>query len=49
MREHIENAAADIDQKEERKLRLIKKSPDKKIDLAVCASMASYQCLKLLI
>lgn len=49
LREHIANAAAKIDLKEERKLRIIKKSPEKKVDLAVCVSMASYQCLKLLI
>lgn len=41
MREHIGNA----DRKElgDRKLRIVKRQPEKKIDLAVCLSMAAYK------
>lgn len=43
---HMLNANREID-RTEKKLRLVKRSSDKKIDLAVCASMASARCLEL--
>lgn len=39
--EHVNNAAAEIDKKES-KLRIVKRSNDKKIDAAVALSMAAY-------
>lgn len=47
VREHIKNAAAKIDPADESKLRLIKKTEDKKIDAAVALSMAVEECLRL--
>lgn len=41
LREHILNANAEID-KQEHKLRLVKRTETAKIDLAVCLSMAAY-------
>lgn len=47
LREHVENAAAVLDTKEDRKIRIVKKAPHRKVDLAVALSMASYRCLRL--
>ena len=44
--EHIQNANAEID-KGDRKIRLVKRVENLKIDAAVCASMGSYQLLRL--
>lgn len=44
LREHISNADKKPD---ENKLRIVKREPTKKIDLAVCGSMASYRCLRI--
>ena len=44
--EHIQNSNAMID-KEDRKIRLVKRVENLKIDLAVCASMGSFQLLRL--
>lgn len=49
MEEHIVNARAKLQANEDSKLRIVKKAPDKKIDLVVAAAMASYECLRLLI
>ena len=49
MREHIANSAAHQSKDEDTKLRIIKKAPDRKIDLAVAASMAVRRSLYLLI
>lgn len=49
LREHVLNCAAKISKDEDSKLRLIKKGPLSKIDLAVAASMACRRCLYLLI
>lgn len=46
LRTHIDNANRKPDP-ETRKLRLVKREPGLKIDLAVCASMASFVCLAL--
>lgn len=47
LREHILNANAKVNEEDDTKLRLVKKSDDQKIDLAVCASMGSYELLRL--
>jgi len=44
--DHLNNAAASMD-KNSKKLRMVKKAADKKIDAAVALSMASYECLRL--
>lgn len=49
LREHIQNAAADVSPKEDTRLRIRKKHPDKKVDLTVALSMATYECLRLLL
>ena len=45
--EHIGNAAAKLDPKEDRRIRIIKKAPHRKVDLAVACSMAVYRCMRL--
>ena len=47
LREHIHNAAAKLDTREDTKLRIVKKSAEKKVDLAVAASMGVSRCLYL--
>lgn len=47
MREHIQNANAKQAAHEDTKLRLVKKSVGRKIDLAVCLSMGNHECLRL--
>lgn len=47
LREHIQNCNAKLSKDEDSKLRIVKKSENRKIDLAVCLSMASYECLRL--
>lgn len=49
LREHLDNAAAKLESKEESKLRIVKKSPEKKVDLAVATSMGAHKCLYLLL
>lgn len=49
LREHLTNANAKVGKSEDTKMRIVKKSESRKIDLAVCLSMASYECLRLLI
>jgi len=49
VREHLLNARAKLQKGEDSKLRIVKKSPSKKIDLAVAASMGTYECLQLLL
>ena len=49
LREHIKNAKAKLQPGEDSKLRMEKKAPHRKIDLAVCASMGAYECLRLLL
>ena len=46
LRTHIDNADKKVDA-ETRKIRLIKRENQMKIDLAVALSMASYRCFKL--
>lgn len=46
LREHIQNANAEIDG-EERKIRIVKRSEMLKIDLAVALSMANAECMRL--
>jgi len=46
LREHIGNAAAEID-REERKIRIKKKAPHRKVDLAVALSMSARRSLVL--
>lgn len=47
LRSHIQNCNAKIPKDDDNKLRLIKKSESRKIDLAVALSMASAECLRL--
>lgn len=49
VRDHIANANAKTGTAEDSKLRLVKKSENRKIDLAVATSMASAECLRLLL
>ena len=46
LREHIDNADKKLTD-DGRKLRIVKREDALKIDLAVCLSMASYECLRL--
>lgn len=45
LREHIVNADAKISKDDEHKLRIVKRTPEKRIDLAVAASMGVSYCL----
>lgn len=47
LREHIANANAKMQLNEDSKLRIVKKTAGKKIDLCVCLSMAAARCLYL--
>lgn len=47
LREHILNARAKLSKDEDSKMRIVKRSPSRKIDLAVAASMAVKRCLEL--
>ena len=47
LREHIGNCRAKVQSDEESKLRICKKGPARKIDLAVCASMGTRRILRL--
>jgi len=49
LREHINNSAAKIPRDEDNKIRIIKKAPDRKVDLAVALSMAASECLRLML
>ena len=49
LRGHILNCAARLNKDEDSKLRIIKKDPSRKIDLAVASSMGVRRCLYLLI
>ena len=46
LREHVNNANAQVD-KEDRRLRIVKRIEKLKIDLAVAASMGSHEVLRL--
>ena len=48
LREHVGNAAAKIDAQES-KMRIVKKAPDKKVDLLVASSMAVREIMRLLL
>lgn len=47
LREHIANANSRVQKDEDSKLRIVKKSSGKKIDLTICLSMAAFKCLYL--
>jgi len=47
VREHIQNANAKQSKDEDTKMRIVKKSESRHIDLAVCLSMAAAECLRL--
>jgi hypothetical protein len=47
LRDHVLNARAKLSKDEDSKMRMIKRSPSGKIDLAVAASMAIKRCLEL--
>jgi hypothetical protein len=47
LREHVLNVRAKLSKEQDSKMRMIKRSPNRKIDLAVAASMAIFQCLYL--
>jgi len=46
LREHVDNADKKLDSMD-RKLRIVKREEGLKVDLAVCLSMAAFQCLRL--
>jgi phage terminase large subunit-like protein len=46
LREHLQNADAEVD-KQERKVRIVKRIKKLKVDLAVCLSMAMYETFRL--
>jgi len=47
MREHVMNANASVDEKNDNKLRIVKRNESSKIDLCITASMGSYEILRL--
>jgi len=47
LREHVLNVRAKLSKDEDSQIRMIKKAPDRKIDLAVAASMAVSETLHL--
>ena len=47
LREHLTNANAKQAANEDSKLRFVKKSEARKIDLVICVSMAAAECLRL--
>ena len=49
LREHVQNAAMKVQLDEDSRLRIVKKAPDRKVDLLVAASMAAHRCLGLVI
>lgn len=49
LREHILNANAKLQKDEDSKMRIVKRAAGRKIDLAVCTSMAAYRCMYLLL
>jgi hypothetical protein len=49
IREHILNARAKLSKESDSRMRMVKRSPSRKIDLAVAASMAIDRCLYLLL
>lgn len=49
LREHFLNAAAKLQTKEDSQIRIVKKAPHRKVDLAVATSMACNRCLYLLL
>lgn len=49
LREHLTNANAKHTAGEDTRLRLVKKSDTRKIDLAVCLSMSASECLRLML
>ena len=46
MREHVQNADAKLDL-QDTKVRIVKRSEKLKVDLLVCLSMSSHECLRL--
>ena len=49
LRQHIANANAKLEKDQDSKLRIVKKTQNRKIDLAVASSMACWECLRLLL
>jgi phage terminase large subunit-like protein len=49
LRQHIANANAKLEKDQDSKLRIVKKTQSRKIDLAVALSMACWECLRLLL
>jgi len=49
LRQHIANANAKLEKDQDSKLRIVKKTQNRKIDLAVALSMACCECLRLLL
>lgn len=47
IREHFTNANGKLQPDEDSKIRIVKKSATRRIDLAVCVSMANSECLRL--
>jgi len=49
LRDHVQNAGAKVSRDEDSKIRIVKKAPDRKVDLLVATSMAAHRCLYLVI
>jgi hypothetical protein len=49
LREHLANANSKQKIDEDTRLRIIKKDPEQKIDLAVCVSMGNFEIMRLLV
>jgi len=49
LKEHIRNANGKTQKDQDSTMRIVKRHPDKKIDLVVCLSMATDKCLELLL
>src|SRR3990167_8623682 len=49
LRQHVQNAGMELDKSEDRKMRIVKKTPAKKVDLVVASSMACHRILRLML
>jgi hypothetical protein len=47
LREHLTNANSKQSKDTESRFRIVKKSESRHVDLCVCLSQASYECLRL--
>lgn len=49
LRAHVQNAAAELDKSGEHRMRIVKKTPARKVDLLVAASMGVHEILRLIL